>query len=263
MLSPSPTLHLPTGRRRFRANGGFTLVETLVAMLTGIIVTGALFAILEVSLHQSARAGDVVQASQLGRATMSRAVNELRSACLGPEFVPVQANSTTSELRFVNAYSEAAVIANANAAEHRLVFNEKAGTLTDFKYAATGGAWPAFTFSSTATPSSGTLIGEYLALQENSKKEQVPIFQYFKYAKEAGTAETGVSLDTLTPMSLTSSEKLTTTTAGEVAAVQVSFTARPTDNAKTLGRVADFSNQVTFAFSAPNPEATIVDGPCQ
>ena len=37
-------------------------------MLTGIVVTGGLFAILEVSLHQTARAGDVVQASQLGRA---------------------------------------------------------------------------------------------------------------------------------------------------------------------------------------------------
>jgi hypothetical protein len=263
VLSPSPTLRVPTTRRRFRANGGFTLVETLVAMLTGIIVTGALFAILEVSLHQSARAGDVVQASQLGRATMSRVVNELRSACLSPEFTPVQANSTTGELRFINAYSEQAVIANSSAAEHRLVFNESARTLTDYKYAATGGSWPAFTFSSTASPSSGTLIGENVVLQENAKKELVPMFQYFKYATEAGTAETGAPVETLTPMSLASGEKLTATTSDEVAAVQVSFTARPTNNAKTLGRVANFSSQVTFAFSAPNPEATIVDGPCQ
>ena len=111
--------------------------------------------------------------------------------------------------------------------------------------------------------SGGVRIGENVALQENSKKEVVPMFQYFKYATVAGSAEAGAPIDTLTPMALASGAELTATTAGEVAAVQVSFTARPTDNAKTLGRVADFSNQVTFAFSAPNPEATIDDGPCQ
>src|ERR1017187_9006812 len=111
MLSfPSTAGRLTAAARDAR---GFTLIETLVAMITGIVVTGALFAILEVSMHQTARAGDVVQASQSGRNAMTRIVDELRSACMSSEFTPVQAKSTPSQLVFRNTYSEKAVPTSA------------------------------------------------------------------------------------------------------------------------------------------------------
>jgi hypothetical protein len=251
---------------------GFTLVETLVAIVTGIVVTGALFAILEVSLHQTARAGDVVQASQFGRSTMTRMVDELRSACLAPEFAPVQASSTPSQLVFRNTYSEKAVPTSAT--EHKIVWNEKAGkgtlptekanALVDFAFPSNGGTWPEFTYSKTESPSGGTLIGENITQPENAKKELLPIFQYYKYATAAGAVESGVPVGTLTPIKLEAGKELGTVVAPEVAAVLISIRAGAVSSVyKTHGSVADFSNQVTLAFSAPNPEAKIEDGPCE
>lgn len=255
-----------------RDSRGFTLIETLVAMLTGIVVTAALFAILEVSMHQSARAADVVQASQLGRATMTRMVDELRSSCLATEFVPIQEKSSNTELYFRNSYSEKAIPTSAS--EHKIVWNEATGVLTDFTYPSTGGTYPSFTYSSTASPSTGTQIGERIYAQgttsvknKEGKAETIPtpIFRYYKYATKAGNAEedTNLPVGTLTPIELGSKEELKTK-AAEVAAVQINIRAGATDGLYTTkGGVADFSNQVTLAFSAPNPEKTIEDGPCE
>ncbi len=259
-------------RERARDARGFTLIETLVAILTGIVVTAALFAILEVSLHQSARAADVVQASQLGRATMTHMVDELRSSCLASEFTPIQEKSSNTELYFRNSYSEKAVPTSAS--EHKISWNEKTGVLTDYTYPSTGGLWPNFTYSTTESPAGGTQIGEHIAAQgtttvknKEGKSETIPtpIFRYYKYATKAGNVEedTNLPVGTLTPIELGSKEELKTK-APEVAAVLISIRAGATDGLYTTkGGVADFSNQVTLAFTAPNPEKTIEDGPCQ
>jgi Tfp pilus assembly protein PilW len=264
---------LASAGRAAREFQGFTLVETLVAILAGIVVTAALFAILEVSLHQYARAGDVVQASQLGRASMSRIVDELRSSCLATEFAPVQGKSSNTVVYFRNSYSEKAVPTSAS--EHKIEWNEKAGTLTDFMLPSTSGSWPNFTYSGTASPAAGTLIGENISAQgtttvKNSegKSETIPtpIFRYYKYATAAANAEEGtnVPIGTLTQIELGSKEELGSVKAAEVASVLISIRAGATDGLyKTKGGVADFSNQVTLAVTTPNPENTIVDGPCQ
>ena len=96
--------------RRLRDERGFTLMETLVAMVTGIIVTGALFAILEFSVHQTSRISQVAQASQVSRTAMTRIVDELHSACLSTGFAPVQETSTPSKLVVQNGYSEQAEV---------------------------------------------------------------------------------------------------------------------------------------------------------
>jgi type II secretory pathway pseudopilin PulG len=268
VLSLSPVIsRLADAGRNVRDARGFTLIETLVAMITGIVVTGALFAILEVSLHQTARAGDVVQASQSGRNAMTHIVDELHSACMFSEFTPVQANSTPSQLVFRNTYSELAVPKSAS--EHKIVWlkeggSEKAGSLTDYTYPSNGGTWPAFTYSSTASPSSGTIVAEHLSEAKNAKSEGIPIFQYYKYATAAGSVESGVPVGTLTPIALAAGKELGGTTASEVASVLVSFRAGAVSpQYKARGSIADFSSQFTFAFSAPNPETKIEDGPCQ
>jgi hypothetical protein len=252
-------MNLRYARRLARDERGFTLMETLVAMVTGLIVTGALFAILEVSLHQSARAVDVVQATQMGRITMTRLVQELRSACLSPGFTPVQEKSTGSELVFIGARSEAAAITSAE--EHQIVWNKAAGTLTDYTYKSTKGEAPNFTFPklepANASPPAGIRIGEKV-----SQTGTEPIFQYYKYASAtASSASEGLSA--LTPLGGSSTEALGATKAKEASSVVISFNAAPVDGNTKLGRSADFKSQVTFAFSAPDSESTIVAAPCE
>src|SRR6202042_149590 len=106
-------LTLQTLRTVARDTHGFTLIETLVAMISGVVVTGAMFMVFIVALHQTSRLTDSAQATQLGRTAMTHVIDELRSACISHGYTPVQEKSTASELIFRNAYSEEAVIPNA------------------------------------------------------------------------------------------------------------------------------------------------------
>jgi Tfp pilus assembly protein PilV len=264
MLIGSPRLP-----RVAREESGFTLIETLVAIVTGVIVTGALFAILEVSLHQSARVVDVVQASQLSRTTMTHIVDELHSACIAPKFQPIETGSNANELTFINGYSKSSQIplsetsaseGQLGAYKHTIKYEKSA--LIDYTYPSTAGTWPEYTFSATASPKGGVRIGENISQTESPEgsKTLVPIFQYYKYAGESSsTAET--PLGSISTTRLVS--PLSATDANETAAVQISFRTASADNNSALNRSVDLSSQVTLAFSAPNSEATIGAGPCE
>jgi len=232
---------------------GFTLIELLVSMLTATVVIGALFEIFIVSLHQTSRITDSVQATQLGRTTMTRVIDELHSACIARKFAPVQEESSGTKLIFVNAYSKESVIKNTEAYEHEIEWSSATQKLTDTITPASSGEWPKFTFASTPTK---TVLGEHIA------EDSSPIFTYYEYGEtySSGSSE---PVSTLTEMKNIPSNGMTSTEAGKVAAVLVSFTAKPINGQTALSRSAEFSNQVTFAFGAPSSEAKIKDGPCQ
>lgn len=245
-------------RRIARDTRGFSLIETLVAMITGVIVTGALFAILEVSMTQSARLTDVAQATQLGRTAMTRIVDELHSTCISSGFTPVQENSNENELIFRQGYSEKAEIPSVR--QDKIVWNKATGTLTDNIYMSNGGSWPTFTFP--ASPTSSVRIGEHISQNEvEGGGKMEPIFQYYKYSTKSSTIPTAPSstLNEKAPLAGT----LKSAEAAEVASVVVSFKAAPNDNKATLGRGVGLSSQVTFAFSAPSSEAPIEAAPCE
>lgn len=260
---------------RLRQQHGFTLIETLVAMVAGVVVTGAMLEILVVSLHQTSRLTDSVQATQLGRTAMTHIVDELHSACIAREFTPVQTSSNGSELIFINAYSKEAMIPNAY--EHQIVWNATAGTLTDFIYESkveTGSEWPNFKFpavdystttheAKNANPAKGVLLASHVSETEAAGKK-VPIFRYYEYETKADTAKEleGTSLTTLSQIKATN-ETLGTTEAAKASAVLVSFATAPTDGETALWRSAELSDQVTFSFSTPSSETTIKDGPCE
>lgn len=266
MLGPLDNQRVLRQLRNVRHADGFTLMEALVAMVAGIVVTSALFAILDVSLHQSARLEDKVQANQLGRTTMNAIIDELHSACISPEFTPVQSGSTGTELRFINAYGKEAVIPEAQLHEIRWEEEttkkaEKTGTLTDSVYKNSGGTWPTFTFTD-ATLTRKVKIASNVA-QITSSGKTVPIFQYYSYAPGSeGGATTPLSTLEKEPLKV-GSEGLTESQAASTASVLVSFNAYPTDGNAALNRTAEFKNQVTFAFSAPPSETPIEDSPCQ
>jgi hypothetical protein len=254
MLTNSPIRHLARDTR------GFTLMETLVAMITGVAVTGALFAILEVSMNQSTRLSDVAQATQQGRTAMTHIVDELHSTCLSSAFTPVQEKSNATELIFTNAYSESSEITSER--QDKIVWSKATGTLTDNTYVSNGGSWPTFTFP--AEPTSSTRIGEHISeaeVESGGKVETLPIFRYYAYSTKSSTTPTAPSttLNESSPLTV----PLSKTEAPKAASVVVSFKAAPNDAKATLGRGVNLTSQVTFAFSAPSSEAPIEAAPCE
>jgi prepilin-type N-terminal cleavage/methylation domain-containing protein len=249
---------------------GFTLIETLVSMVAGVVVTGALSMVFIVALHQTSRLTDSVQASQLGRTAMTHIVDELRSACVSRNYTPVQEGSTSTDLIFRNAYGEESLILNAKEAapgtgafQHQIVFNSSAHTLTDYIYPSEKGSeWPNYKFpladyESSKSEAANAEPKKGIQLANNVKSAS---FKYFQYG-EAATESTTTPLTTLSEIALTSNA-LPSKAAPNVAAVEVTLTTEPLDGETTLSRSAEFSNEVTFAFGTPSSEAKIEDQPC-
>jgi prepilin-type N-terminal cleavage/methylation domain-containing protein len=261
---------------RAREERGMTLVEVLVAMVTGVVVLGSAYSILEVSLHQSARLADYAQSAQIGRTAMTRIVDELHSACIAEGFKPVQAGSGESKLVLIDAYSEEAKIGTSetgsggntiwNARKDTVVWSEAGKTLTDSTYKSTGGSWPEYTFANASTPAAGTRLADRVTKAEienpeTKAKETPPVFRYFDYATKPATQATEPlsTLAEVTPPAAGFSKE----EAEKVAAVQVSFRTAPPSGSKEADRRTDLTSQVTLAFSAARSEATIQDAPCQ
>ncbi|HTD08135.1 MAG TPA: hypothetical protein VK680_04520 [Solirubrobacteraceae bacterium] len=229
-------------------------METLVAMVAGILVAFAATMLLRVSLEQTERASDYVQASQLGRTALTRIVDELNSACLRSGFAPVQAKSTPEKLIFYAAFSKEPEIPNSQIQFHEIEWVSASGNLYDAKTVVTGTSGTEYTHSATVPK---VLIGTHIA-----KNEPEPIFRYYEY-NTAATSSTETGVAPFKEIKLAAKEGLSTTQAEEVASVQISFRALPTNGKVGAGRSLDLRSQVTFAFSAPIAEPTITDQPCQ
>jgi prepilin-type N-terminal cleavage/methylation domain-containing protein len=244
--------------RRLRSEHGFTLMETLVAMVAGLLVAFAATMLLRVSREQTERASSYVQASQLGRTTMTRIVDELNSACLRAGFTPIAEKSGPEKLIFEDAFSKEAEIPYSQIQHHEIVWTKTTGTLTDTKEVATGVNGTGEYIFSNPTP---VVIGTHVGKNGPEAKPE-PIFQYYQYSKAAvNSTEAGVT--PLEPIELKESETLSSTQAVKVAAVQVSFRAYPNDGRTFVDSSDPLRSQVIFAFSAPIAEPTITDEPCQ
>jgi len=262
----------PLIRRLARDESGFSLFEVLVGMVASLVVTGALFMVLAVSLHQQSQLSDRVQATQYSRVAMTKVVDELHSACLAREFAPVQAGSSGKNLIFVTAPSKEAGISYTEVFEHKVEWTGTSpgeGKLIDKTFNATGGTWPAYSYPELkepkVAPNTTIQLGEHIyALSAWAKAgKEAPVFRYYKYntTPSPGTGEAPSS--TLQLVELKESEALTAAAAKGIAAVEVGYAAAPRDNNTKLGRTAELSNLVTFAFASPSSESTITDGPCQ
>jgi Tfp pilus assembly protein PilW len=253
---------------------GFTLIEALVAIVAGIVVLGAGYALLEISLHQSTRINDVSEVTQTGRSTMTKIVDPLHSACVSSAYQPVREGSSSEKLVLRTAYSEASEItgkatAESGGREDIIEWKPEAGSthntgqLLDTTYLSTEGTAPNFVIPQ----KNGTtrVIGERIqrAEVENAKKEkQKSVFQYYEY-KTSPTSSTTEPSSTLTETELASGKSLTAAGAAKVSSVGVRFTQLPKDFKEEIGQPADFTSQVTFAFTAPSTEAKIEAAPCE
>jgi prepilin-type N-terminal cleavage/methylation domain-containing protein len=237
-----------------RDERGFSLMEVLVAMVAGLVVTGALFAILEVSLKQNSRLTDRVESAQVGNATMAKVIDPLRSGCISRQATPVLEGSTPSKLIYTTAFSESTTPAPAQVFKETVEYSATTHKLNALTQAATAGAWP--NYSGWETPGKKSVLGENIYVPSG----EPGIFRYFKYGTNSSSSTT-TSVSALE--ALTTTGALSEEEAKKVAGVEVGFEALPSNLDTRLNRASTFNDQVTFALASPNSEATIQAAPCE
>ncbi len=159
------------GTERLGDERGFTLIELLVGMVAGLIVFSALFAILDVTLHQTNRIVSQVDATQQARTTLAKIEQELDSSCVGGSTAPIQDTSDANTLKFLSGYGSAATVTPVWR-EITFTPNGTRGTLVEREYSATGSAtgW---------TPA--TLLRTTTLLDSVGRDGSTPVFKYFAY----------------------------------------------------------------------------------
>jgi type II secretory pathway pseudopilin PulG len=199
-----------TGARIARDRRGFTLIETLVAILTGVIVTGATFSILDISLRQSSRIADRVSANQRGRIAMEKVQLELHSSCVSVSVNPIQTGSTGANIKFLSQRGSEPYFTSMT--KHEIFLS--GGTLKDASYQSNGGTEGKWKFPEAPTITTTLLTGV-------TAPSKGTMFEYFKYK--------GASLATQLP----ASPSLTEAEAKSATKINVNFTVAPeTGNVK-------------------------------
>lgn len=216
-------------RIAIRDASGLTLIETLVAVLVGVVVTGATFAILNLSLNQSTRIADRVSADQRGRLAMEKLLLELHSSCVSIGQAPILKESTPTSINFVSETGSGTAFTTVT--KHKVEL--EGSTLVDKGYtsnvSATGTKW---TWPATPTNTVTLLTGV-----SRSANGTAPVFQYFKYEKGQLSA---------TPLS---ESGLSEAEANVATQVNIRFSVAPESGNNKGDRLIDLSDNVILRLS--------------
>ncbi len=228
---------------RLHGEHGVTLVEMLVAMLTGLVVVSAAFAILEVSLHQSTRIADRVSADQRGRLALEKIMLELHSACIASGVNPIQENSSGTRLKFLSESGSSEPFFTSGV-KHEIYLSGT--TLKDAIYQSNGGneakGWK---FPAEGSPTStSTLLTNVYAPTTGY------MFEYFKYTASALTT----ALSTTTPLKLEEANAATK--------VNVNLTVAPESGDTRLSRPVSLSGTAVLRLT-PATETSAPNLPCE
>lgn len=220
---------------------GFTLVELLVTMIAGLVITLATLTMLDISVQESAKVADRVEASQRGRIAMEQLIQELHSSCVAASVAPVLPGSTSTSIQFLSQFGSAAVL-TPNL--HKVTFS--AGSLTDTAYAATSGSAPTWTFSSTPAYSRTVLTN---VSQSTVNGTTQPVFQYYEYVN--GTLSSALP----TPLSATD--------AANTVQVTVNFAVGPLDTSTVADRTIQTTGTAVLRYVPADPTPGAPNLPCQ
>jgi type II secretory pathway pseudopilin PulG len=237
-----------------RHEHGFTLIEMLVTMVTGMVIIIATLTVLDVSISQSSRISERVDADQQGRLAMEKIVLGLHSSCIDSQVTPIQEGSTPTSIIFFNYVGSEPYVSQV--VKHVIGLNIASGKLTDEAYKSTsekvteGGRTWTFPALPTSTQTLATNV---------SKSAGEPVFKYYAYA--------GGNLSTTPLVPEGSGEQLNTKQAEETAQVTIRFTAAPTFGRKpateqeTLDHTADLSDSVVLRLDPASASGT--NEPCE
>jgi hypothetical protein len=224
-----------TPREVLGGERGLTLIEVLVAMSLGIIVTGIAFSLLNFSTADVSRITERVQVDQKGRVVLEKLMLGLHSSCVSAEAEPIKIGSNEKALRYVsenapqNEHGEPSA-GLPTVTLHEVVFTPASGktegTLTENSWPSIG-VPPAYSFNEKVAPAKRTLL-KGIKQTENEKKELIPMFRYYRYYK---TTDTSPTLGTLYPTEVVLNSKASIAVQEEeaelIAKVAISLTIVP------------------------------------
>lgn len=206
-----------------------TLIELLIGLVVGLVITLAAFTLLEFTTNDVSRITARTHATQNARVEIENLMLQLHSSCVAYQINPVLVNSNANELKFVsetsplNASNEPAS-AITKARLHKIIFTPASGktegVLTEQSWPSTGEAVAGvFPFAEGSPPTERRLLKGVSRTVE--KALEVPVFQYYRYYRES---DAGAKLGQFNPTPISPS---TVIEAGRVAKVAVSFTVTP------------------------------------
>jgi type II secretory pathway pseudopilin PulG len=226
-----------------RSERGFTLVELIVSLAIGMTIVLGVLALVDVSMSNSARVAARVDANQRARPVLQRLIDELHSACLGPDSSPVLVGSGSNTIGFLHRTGSA-----VSPIPDKRVVTLAGETLSESVYPVTGGTAPNWTFASTPSSTRQLLTGVGPA-SAGDPPSNVPLFQYF--------ADQGGQLGTPLPTPLSATD------AGRAVHVTISFSVAPRTNpTRDEGAPISVSDSVYLRFSPFSEDPTKVNGPC-
>jgi prepilin-type N-terminal cleavage/methylation domain-containing protein len=246
----------PPRNRPWREQSGYTLIELLVAMAIGLIVSLGAFTFLEFASGDVSRVTDRVHVTQTGRLALEKIMLELHSVCVTPEVNPILLGSNESVIKFVSETGNQASFPTVK--EHEILYTKASGTtegtLIEKTYSSVGEAVKGnYTFSSTVLGTTRLLTGV------RQTTESTPIFRYYRYYHEADATPVYGEIDPTPITPLTKAE------AEELSKVTVSFTLAPEGKESSTfnhDRPVAFEDSALFRLSPPSTAAEHINAPC-
>jgi hypothetical protein len=194
--------------RRTRDQGGFSLPELLVTLMSGMVIFSAIVMMTTTALHNQDRISRRVDASSRVRPVLTHIVQELHSACVAQHVTPIMAtaatgkdSSTGTQLSFITRSGS-----TVTPTPDQHVITLSGGILTEAVYPALGGAQPGpWSFSSTASSNQQLLT--------NVSAPPAGMFQYFDFVNGALDTTSSVVPLSATDAARTAIVKITLTSA--------------------------------------------------
>jgi prepilin-type N-terminal cleavage/methylation domain-containing protein len=235
---------------RLRDERGFTLVEVMIALVIGLVVSSATLAIVIISVHLSSNYTDRVDANQQGRLAMEKITQALNSSCVTPNQPPVLSGSSSTSLTFYSALND------TPGPVPSLITVTTAGTptqaapltMTTTVLTGTPPNWVPFTPLQVQVFTLASWAAESV-----SAGSPTPIFQYYGYGSGGTISPTAFVL---------TGGVLSTAQAAATAEVQISYQVLPSDDWNATGRPADFTDAVVFRLTPPSSSANAANLPC-
>jgi prepilin-type N-terminal cleavage/methylation domain-containing protein len=221
-----------------RSESGFTLIELMVALVIGIVVSAATMAIVITSVHLSSNYNDRVDATQQGRVAMQKITQALNSSCVAT-VAPILSASDANDVWFYTLLGDSPTIQ-----PNKVEISYTGGSIVMTTYPYVSGTTPNWVFS--PTPSS-----TFTLLQYAQAIPSTPVFQYFGYGSGGALSTTAYS----------ASPNLGSN-AATTAEVEVNFVANPSDNWTAQNRSASFSDAVVLRLGTASGASSATNLPC-